>query len=131
MHIALLFIAISLIVINYSFYQSMSKCTKKFGYNIVVTIPKKTITLDPEKLLRRDTCYLNKEDNCKVGSYKQCTNNVKPISNCDCKEPYFELCSPISSSSSKDKSIALSSIISLTFLAVSLTLSLIDRHRDL
>ena len=40
MHIALLFIAISLIVINYSFYQSMSKCTKKFGYNIVVTIPK-------------------------------------------------------------------------------------------
>ena len=51
MHIALLFIAISLIVINYSFYQSMSKCTKKFGYNIVVTIPKKTITRDPEKLL--------------------------------------------------------------------------------
>ena len=104
MHIALLFIAISLIVINYSFYQSMSKCTKKFGYNIVVTIPKKTITLDPEKLLRRDTCYLNKEDNCKVGSYKQCTNNVKPISNCDCKEPYFELCSLINSSSSKDNS---------------------------
>ena len=89
MHIALLLIAVSLIVINYSFYQSMSKCTKKLGYNIVVIMPKKTIHQDPEKLLRRDTCYLNKEDNCKVGSYNQCTNNVKPSSNCDCKEPYF------------------------------------------
>ena len=94
MHIALLLIAISLIVINYSFYQSISKCTKKIRYNILVVTPKKNTAQDPEKLLRRDTCYLNKDDNCKVGSYKQCTNNIKPIINCDCKERYFELCKP-------------------------------------
>ena len=93
MHIALLLIAISLIVINYSFYQSISKCTKKNGYNIVVVLPKKHNSQESEKILRTDTCYLNKQDNCRVGSYKQCTNNVKSTSNCDCKEPYFELCS--------------------------------------
>ena len=94
MHIVLLLITISLIVINYSFYQSISKCTKKFGYNIIVVMPKKHNSQESEKIIRRDTCYLNKEDNCRVGSYNQCTNNVKSTSNCDCKEPYFELCSP-------------------------------------
>lgn len=94
MHIALLFIMTSLIIINYSFYQSISKCNNKIGYNIVVITSKKDNKEDPEKLLRRDTCYLNNDDKCKVGSYNQCTNNIKPTNHCDCKEPFFELCSP-------------------------------------
>ena len=94
MHIAFLLIAISLIVINYSFYQSISKCNKKIGYNIAVFIPIKDKKQNTKNLLRRDNCYLNKTDNCRMGSYNQCTNNIKPINNCDCKEPYFELCSP-------------------------------------
>ena len=67
MHIAFLLIAISLIVINYSFYQSISKCNKKIGYNIAVFIPIKDNKQNTKNLLRRDNCYLNKTDNCRMG----------------------------------------------------------------
>jgi len=38
-------------------------------------------------------CLATKVDLCKLGSYKQCTNNKKPIfKSCDCQDPNSILC---------------------------------------
>jgi hypothetical protein len=44
--------------------------------------------------LRLDTCSAMKVDECVVGSYKQCTNNVMEHPKCDCLDQRsFEVCS--------------------------------------
>lgn len=44
--------------------------------------------------LRLDTCSAMKVDDCVVGSYKQCTNNVMEHPKCDCLDQRsFEVCS--------------------------------------
>lgn len=42
--------------------------------------------------LRKDTCLLQKKDECPMRSYKQCTNNRFPKKFCDCSRANYELC---------------------------------------
>jgi hypothetical protein len=43
--------------------------------------------------IRGDICYHNEYKPCPMSSYKQCTNNIYPVSKCLCKEQRsFELC---------------------------------------
>ena len=53
---------------------------------------KKLKNTPPE--LRLDTCSAMKVEECPVGCYKQCTNNVMNHSKCDCSDQRsFEVCS--------------------------------------
>lgn len=53
---------------------------------------KKALNNPPE--LRLDTCSAMKVDECPVGCYKQCTNNVMSHPKCDCSDQKsFEVCS--------------------------------------
>ena len=53
---------------------------------------KKALNNPPE--LRLDTCSAMKVDECPVGCYKQCTNNVMNHPKCDCSDQKsFEVCS--------------------------------------
>ena len=43
---------------------------------------------------RLDTCSVMKTDECPMGSYKQCTNNIMKHPKCDCSDQKsFEVCS--------------------------------------
>ena len=53
---------------------------------------KQALNSPPE--LRMDTCSFMKVNECPIGSYKQCTNNVMAHSKCDCSDQKsFEVCS--------------------------------------
>ena len=53
---------------------------------------KKALNSPPE--LRLDTCSAMKVDECPIGCYKQCTNNVMNHPKCDCSDQKsFEVCS--------------------------------------
>ena len=91
MYYDIILIILSLIIINYAFLKSETKCNKcRRDYIIVKKDTKKIPNI---KKLRSDVCYLNKYKHCPGGSYKQCTNNIKISDKCDCNELRgFELC---------------------------------------
>ena len=93
------FIIAVMILIIYSIYQNKISVTKviisKKIHKPIVQKPKPKIedcSIDKNKM-NNSKCFETKVDECKVGSYQQCTNNKKhTIKTCDCYERSSLLC---------------------------------------
>ena len=77
---------------------TLNDLRNEYGNNDLVNLNKhvnenkKALNSPPE--LRLDTCSAMKVDECPIGCYKQCTNNVMNHPKCDCSDQKsFEVCS--------------------------------------
>jgi hypothetical protein len=77
---------------------TLNELRNEYGNNDLVNLNKhvnenkKALNSPPE--LRLDTCSAMKVDECPIGCYKQCTNNLMNHPKCDCSDQKsFEVCS--------------------------------------
>ena len=93
-------VVLILILIIYTIYQNKLSITKVV---VTTTTPKTEKTEDDIKKecsiktnkydLNSSKCLQTKVDKCELGSYKQCTNNIKPkLKTCDCNNRSSLLC---------------------------------------
>ena len=91
------FVIAVLILIIYSIYKNKISVTrvvitKKIDKPIIEKPKIEDCSIDKNKM-NNSKCFQTKVDECKVGSYKQCTNNKKhTIKTCDCYERSSLLC---------------------------------------